>query len=364
MPNELTAGGLESGLVVTASLMLAGAVVASGIVATESAGVLGFYAGSVPPATPEALYTVLFLSGGKTLAQGLLDWTGAAERVLASQASVSAIPTTPLLAGGYTAPNNTGISTLLSRVTAAVPLASDWTPARAGKIDNLDATVSSRNATAPDNTGVATLLSRVTAAVPLASDWTPSRAAKIDNLDATVSSRNATAPDNVGILAAIAGISGGGGATAAVVADTVLAAQAGNGTVRQALAKINVTPANVPVVVIPGAPAAAAVCRVYGYLRTVDNKPAANVAVQFDLVAAAPIKSTALVSGRRITARTNAQGQLTNEDGSTAYVDLVRYSSLTPAGSYYTVSCRPAMLNDARLTLDSDLFDIATIVTG
>ena len=319
MPNELTAGGLESGLVVTASLMLAGAVVASGIVATESAGVLGFYSGSVPPATPEALYTVLFLSGGKTLAQGLLDWTGAAERVLASQASVSAIPTTPLLAGGYTAPNNTGISTLLSRVTAAVPLASDWTPARAGKIDNLDA---------------------------------------------TVSSRNATAPDNVGILAAIAGISGGGGATAAVVADTVLAAQAGNGTVRQALAKINVTPANVPVVVIPGAPAAAAVCRVYGYLRTVDNKPAANVAVQFDLVAAAPIKSTGLVIGRRITARTNAQGQLTNEDGSTAYVDLVRYSSLTPAGSYYTVSCRPAMLNDARLTLDSDLFDIATIVTG
>ena len=40
-----------------------------------------------------------------------------------------------------------------------------------------------------DTSGTTTLLSRVTGAVPLASDYTPTRAAKLDNLDATVSSR-------------------------------------------------------------------------------------------------------------------------------------------------------------------------------
>jgi hypothetical protein len=55
--------------------------------------------------------------------------------------------------------------------------------------------VSSRSTYAGgDTSGVTTLLGRITGAVPLAADYTPTRAAKLDNLDATVSSRNATTP--------------------------------------------------------------------------------------------------------------------------------------------------------------------------
>lgn len=50
----------------------------------------------------------------------------------ASQASVSAIPTTPLLAANYTAPDNAGIGTILTRVTG--PVALDSTVAKASAV--------------------------------------------------------------------------------------------------------------------------------------------------------------------------------------------------------------------------------------
>lgn len=134
MANELAAQ-FEPGLDATVSLMQLGAVVASGIAAAESGAVPSIYVASVPPGTAAGLYAVLFLSGDVVMAHGWLDWTGAAERVVASQASVTAIPTTPLLASGYTAPDNAGVSTLLGRVTGAVPLAADWTPTRAAYLD-------------------------------------------------------------------------------------------------------------------------------------------------------------------------------------------------------------------------------------
>ena len=58
------------------------------------------------------------------------------------------------------------------------------------RIANLDATVSSRSTYAGgDTSGTTTLLSRVTGAVPLASDYTPTRATKLDNLDAAITTR-------------------------------------------------------------------------------------------------------------------------------------------------------------------------------
>ena len=57
---------------------------------------------------------------------------------------------------------------------------SDWTSARAAKVDNLDATVSSRSTFAgTDTPGTTALLSRLTA----------QRSTNLDNLDAAVSSR-------------------------------------------------------------------------------------------------------------------------------------------------------------------------------
>jgi len=70
--------------------------------------------------------------------------------------------------------------------------------------DDIDATISSRSTYAGgDTAGVTTLLSRVTAVVPVAADYSAARAAKLDNLDVAVSTRgtNSTAPDNAGIAA-------------------------------------------------------------------------------------------------------------------------------------------------------------------
>lgn len=65
--------------------------------------------------------------------------------------------------------DSSGVTTLLGRVTGAVPLASDWTPTRAGYLDVLNGLVTSiwANATRTltalvDSSGVTTLLGRIT----------------------------------------------------------------------------------------------------------------------------------------------------------------------------------------------------------
>jgi hypothetical protein len=86
---------------------------------------------------------------------------------------------------------------ITTRAAAATAVSNaDYTVARAAKLDNLDATVSSRSTYAGgDTAGTTTLLGRLTAP----------RALLLDNLDATVSSRFATAsytaPDNASVAA-------------------------------------------------------------------------------------------------------------------------------------------------------------------
>jgi hypothetical protein len=63
-------------------------------------------------------------------------------------------------------------------------------------VDKLDVVLSTRGTSTyagADTSGTTTLLSRITGALPLASDYTPTRATKLDNLDAAISSRLATA---------------------------------------------------------------------------------------------------------------------------------------------------------------------------
>lgn len=87
--------------------------------------------------------------------------------------NLDAAVTSRLASASYTAPDNAGITTLTTRLSSG----------RATNLDNLDATVSSRlssaSYTVPDNTGISTLLSRLTSL----------RATGLDNLDAAVSSR-------------------------------------------------------------------------------------------------------------------------------------------------------------------------------
>lgn len=142
---------------------------------------------------------------------------------------VDAAVSTRLATAGYTAPDNTSIGTILSRTDVATSTradAADWTAARAGKIDYLDAAVTSRlapagitalsadvtsiksvvdtnlNATVgsrlaassyvlPDNATIASIYGRTDVATSTraaASDYTSARAAKLDYLDAAISS--------------------------------------------------------------------------------------------------------------------------------------------------------------------------------
>ena len=77
-------------------------------------------------------------------------------------------PTNPLLA------TDSRIPATVVASSAEVAKASDWTSGRAGKVDNLDAAVTSR---APASTALSS------------ATWTAARAGKVDNLDVTVSSR-------------------------------------------------------------------------------------------------------------------------------------------------------------------------------
>lgn len=134
------------------------------------------------------------------------------------------------------------------------------------------------------------------------------------------------------------------------------------GTVGHALGKLNLSAPEAPVVVLPGAPAAPGMCRVYGYLVTPDGQPAKGVAVDIELAPAARVGAGRLVAGRRITARTDAQGRLGSADGSTAYVDVMRNDALLPAGSSYLITCPPAEIDHVPAVLAADLFDISSLL--
>lgn len=95
---------------------------------------------------------------------------------------VDAAVSSRLATSGYTAPDNTSIGTILSRADVATSTrasAADYTTARAAKIDNLDATISSR--LAPD--GITSMQADVTAI----------KTPVVANLDTTISSRLAPA---------------------------------------------------------------------------------------------------------------------------------------------------------------------------
>jgi hypothetical protein len=116
-------------------------------------------------------------------------WSSAA-RTLTSfgtlAADVWAVATRTLTAVSDSA----GVTTLLARLTAL----------RAAALDLLDVAISSRSTYAgTDTPGTTTLLTRAPSLLPVASDFTPTRAAKLDNLDAAIS--GVATPGDVTVIA-------------------------------------------------------------------------------------------------------------------------------------------------------------------
>jgi hypothetical protein len=232
------------------------------------------------------------------------------------------------------------------------------------ELARIDAASSTRLATAgytaPDNDDIATLIARLTA----------TRAGLLDNLsrlDAAISSLPSSISDAVfdepaadhntaGTMGAKLNASGASGDPLAQLPSGYAA-----GTIGQLIGKLDVGAPTDTIIVIPGAPADASLCRVYGYLETLDNKPAANVEIAFVLASPSPTKSNRLISGRGIKIKTDSQGRVANAAGD-PWLDLQRNDNLTPLGSKYLVSCKELFMVNVEITLNTDTFDLASIV--
>jgi hypothetical protein len=248
----------------------------------------------------------------------------------------------------YAGTDTAGTATLLTRLTST----------RAANLDNLDATVSSRSTYAgADTAGTTTLLSRLTA----------TRAGYLDNL-------SVAPPTAAAITTAVwseplgayntAGTAGKSLMTAGNAADPWAALLPGSYTGHQAgniIARLDIPPASAFVAAVPTAPTDVTLCRVYGYLETLDNKPAANVVLSFTLATVSPIKSERLITGRTVTAKTDSQGRVA-DSAANPYIDLQRNDHLAPAGSKYLVNCEALALRNKEITLAADTFDLASVV--
>lgn len=169
-------------------------------------------------ALPTALVGGRMDSTTQAMASGVITSTViAADAIGASQLATDAIGSNEISAAAvtkiqaglstYAGADTAGTTTLLSRLTAI----------RAALLDNIDVAVSTRLAaagyTAPDNTTIGTINTKIgTPSVSVSADiatrapsstavsnadLTPTRAANLDNLDATVSSRSTLTAANV-----------------------------------------------------------------------------------------------------------------------------------------------------------------------
>ena len=113
-------------------------------------------------------------------------------------------------------PAGVGVSTTTNHINTSVPQTGDsyaqfgstWTAARANKLDNLDAAVSTRGTSNYAGGAVASVTGGVTVTTNndksgysiTDSTWTTARAQKLDNLDATISSRGTSTLTAAGLL--------------------------------------------------------------------------------------------------------------------------------------------------------------------
>lgn len=257
-------------------------------------------------------------------------------------------------AAGVTFPSSIGTSTYAGADTSGTTtLLSRLTSTRAGLLDNLDAAISSRSTYAgADTSGTTTLLARLTIA----------RAGYLDNIS--------VAPPTVAQIwseplagyttAGTAGktLSSAGSATDPL--NVTVPGSYADHTVGKIISRLDIAPPAAFVVPVPGAPADVSLCRVYGYIETLTNQPAANVTIVFKLVPKTPEKSDRIISARVITITTDSQGRIS--DGTNPYIDLQRNDHLTPAGSTYQVSSPELGFKDRVVTLAADTFDLSSVV--
>jgi hypothetical protein len=253
----------------------------------------------------------------------------------------------------YAGADTSGTTTLLARLTST----------RAGLLDNLDAAVSSRLATsgytAPDNTDAAAAASNTTNLPALLENASGYRFTNHALMQAPSASGPTLSQIVNGVWdEAISGhlTSGSTGAklnSAASAGDPLNVTVPGSyadHTVGKIISRLDIAPPSAFVVVIPGPPAQAGLCRVYGYMTNLNGQAVPNVTVTFQLMPQ-PAKSDRIIAGPIITTKTDNAGKL--------QIDLQRNDNITPAGSKYQVSCQAIGIQNKQITLASDLHDLA-----
>lgn len=120
-------------------------------------------------------------------------------------------------------------------------------------------------------------------------------------------------------------------------------------------------PTGTSITIVPDSPIDTSLCRVFGYFETIDNEPAKDVPITFELIANGIIRSERLIAGRSITVTTNETGRLVNFLGR-PWVDLQRNDELMPTGSFYRITSGPLGINQ-EVTLAQDSFDLASLIS-
>lgn len=136
-------------------------------------------------------------------------------------------------------------------------------------------------------------------------------------------------------------------------------------TGNQAGTLVNDLVMSVVVSTIPDAPEEVTLCRLYGYLETLDGKVAKNCKFTVNLVTPSAIKSDKVVVGRSITIRTNSEGRIFSKvDGEEVlYHELQRNDLMTPNTSSYTIDFPEAGFVDTSMTLSTATKDIASLIS-
>lgn len=116
-------------------------------------------------------------------------------------------------------------------------------------------------------------------------------------------------------------------------------------------------------VTLPQSPTDVGVCRVYGYVESIDNgKAVANLSVEITLGTLTGVAaSERIIAGRSIKVTTDAQGRILGKDGN-PWIDLQRNDLLEPAGSYYTITSTALGVTGKKVFLTTQVADLRALL--
>lgn len=203
MANELnlSLSPAQTGLTITAILIQGNAQVGSAISCPESGTLAGHYSGNMP-AVAAGVYGVRFLSAGAQVGTGVIDWDGTKERSIGDVPTVAQLEARTLSSADYFNPATDTVATVTSLTNAVTlpSIPSNWITAAGLAVDAVNE-IQSGLATDADVTAIledtGTTLPGLIVAIPTNPLITTD--ARLNNLDATISSRSVFNPATTGV---------------------------------------------------------------------------------------------------------------------------------------------------------------------